>query len=111
MKFWVDAQLPPALAVWLKDRFGVQAFSLHDLGMRDAADSIIFNAARRDPGVVIISKDGDFVDLISRHGVPPQLLWVTCGNVTNPGLQALFEATFSTAVATLDSGQAIVELA
>ncbi|MFH1872825.1 MAG: DUF5615 family PIN-like protein [Pseudomonadota bacterium] len=42
--------------------------------MRDATDGKIFNAARQ-AGTVIISKDSDFVDLVSRHGIPPQLLW------------------------------------
>lgn len=27
MKFWIDAQLPPQLALWLTDTFSVKAFS------------------------------------------------------------------------------------
>jgi hypothetical protein len=38
MKFWVDAQLPPALAGWLSTRFNVDARSLRDIGLRDAQD-------------------------------------------------------------------------
>lgn len=109
MKFWVDAQLPPALAAWLSERYGVEAFSLRDLGMRDATDGEIFDAARQ-AGVVIISKDSDFVDLVSRHGMPPQLLWVTCGNVTNRKLQTVFDKTFAEALAALSDGQPIVEI-
>ncbi len=109
MKFWVDAQLPPALAAWLSERYGVEAVSLRDLGMRDATDGEIFDAARQ-AGVVIMSKDSDFVDLVSRHGMPPQLLWVTCGNVTNERLQAVFGKTFPDALESLASGQAIVEV-
>jgi predicted nuclease of predicted toxin-antitoxin system len=109
MKFWVDAQLPPALAQWLAERHGVEARSLRDLGMRDAADAEIFEAARR-PGIVVISKDSDFVDLVSRHGTPPQLLWVTCGNVTNSRLQVVFDKTFAEAQIALKAGQPIVEI-
>lgn len=109
MKFWVDAQLPPALATWLPERYGVEAFSLRDLGMRDATDGEIFDAARQ-ADTVIISKDSDFVDLVSRHGIPPQLLWVTCGNLTNASLQAVFDKTFAEALAALSSGQPIVEI-
>lgn len=109
MKFWVDAQLPPALAAWLSERHGVEAFSLRDLGMRDATDGEIFDAARKG-GVIIISKDSDFVDLVSRHGMPPQLLWVTCGNVTNRKLQTVFDKTFADALAALSGGQPIVEI-
>lgn len=109
MKFWVDAQLPPALASWLATDFGVDAVSLRDLGLRDALDAEIF-AAARDANVVMISKDSDFVDLVSRYGTPPQLLWVTCGNVSNVHLRALFGKTFADATESLSSGQMIVEV-
>ena len=82
MKFWVDAQLPPLLAAWLSAQFNVEALSLRTLGLRDATDAAIFLAAQQQ-GIVIISKDSDFVELVSRYGPPPQLIWVTCGNVTN----------------------------
>lgn len=109
MKFWVDAQLPPALAAWLSENHGVEAITLRDLGLRDAADIEIFMAAR-EAGIVIISKDSDFVELISRHGSPPQLLWVTCGNVTNRSLQAVFDKTFVLALTALRAGELIVEI-
>ncbi len=109
MKFWVDAQLPPMLAEWLTKEYGVDAISLRDLGLRDAPDIEIFQAAHRAQAVVI-SKDSDFVELVSRHGSPPQLLWVTCGNVTNRRLQAVFGKTFPDALALLASGQLIVEV-
>jgi predicted nuclease of predicted toxin-antitoxin system len=109
MKFWVDAQLPPALAAWLAKEYGVDALSLKDIGLRDAPDIEIFQAAQRAQ-IVVISKDNDFVDLVSRHGAPPQLLWVTCGNLTNSRLQTVLRKTFPEALALLVSGQAIVEV-
>jgi hypothetical protein len=45
MIIWVDAQLPPTLAAWLVKTFGVIAFSLKELGLRDAKDTEIFEAA------------------------------------------------------------------
>jgi predicted nuclease of predicted toxin-antitoxin system len=109
MKFWVDAQLPPVLATWLAKEYGVEALPLKDIGLRDAPDIEIFQAAQRAQ-VAVISKDSDFVDLVSRHGSPPQLLWVTCGNLTNSRLQAVFHKTFPEALDLLASGQAIVEV-
>ena len=109
MRFWVDAQLPPALSGWLSQRCDIEAFSLRELGMRDAADGDIFDAARQAE-IVLISKDSDFVDLVSRYGAPPQLLWVTCGNVTNRRLHQVFEKTFTDAMAALAAGQSIVEV-
>lgn len=73
MKFWVDAQLPPMLANWLSTQFDVEAISFRDLGLRDSTDGEIFKAAQQAK-VVVISKDGDFVEMVSRYGAPPQLL-------------------------------------
>ena len=109
MKFWVDAQLPPQLAAWLSTTHGVEAQSLRELGLRDAADIEIFRAAQQ-AGVVVISKDSDFVELVSRHGTPPQLLWITCGNVTNRKLHEVFNKTFPAALAALIAGEAIIEI-
>ncbi|MEQ1636282.1 MAG: DUF5615 family PIN-like protein [Methylococcales bacterium] len=110
MIYWVDAQLPPQLASWLRQTFSVEAYALRDLGLRDAEDGHIFQQARQQD-VVILSKDSDFVEMVLRLGVPPQLLWVTCGNVTNRRLQDLLTQLFPRAQALLASGEAIVELA
>ena len=109
MRFWLDAQLPPQLAVWLAQRFGVEAVALRDIGLRDAADRRIFEAARHD-SAVLISKDIDFVNLVQLHGIPLQLLWVTCGNVTNARLRIVFDATFPRAMTLLAEGRSIVEI-
>jgi predicted nuclease of predicted toxin-antitoxin system len=108
-EIWLDAQLPPALAPWLQQNFGVTAFSLRNLGLRDASDAEIFNEAKKRCGV-LISKDSDFVSLVQRFGPPPQLIWVTCGNVTNANLKAIFSAVFGQAQDLLAAGEAIVEI-
>ena len=59
---------------------------------------------------MLISKDSDFVELVSRFGTPPQLLWVTCGNVTNQRLQTVFTHAGETAINLLAEGQTIVEI-
>ena len=110
MKFWVDAQLPPAVAAWLAEHHGVDANFLRTLDLYRAGDSEIFEAARR-AGAIVISKDSDFVDLVSRYGPPPQLLWVTCGNTTNAHLRGVFDKTFAAACTALAGGQAFVEIA
>jgi len=42
---WVDAQLPPALAGWLRDEHQVDAHHVQDLDLRAASDREIFSAA------------------------------------------------------------------
>ena len=109
MRFWIDAQLPPQFAFWLKETFNVEAQSLKELGLRDAEDQVIFNAARNQ-GTVIITKDSDFIELVTRNGTPPQILWVTCGNVTNRNLKRIFENAFPEALRLLQENEMIVEI-
>ncbi len=70
MNIWIDAQLPPALAKWLTHNCAVESVSLRDLGLRDAKDIEIFEAARV-ANVMIMTKDSDFIDLVCRLGTPP----------------------------------------
>lgn len=108
--FWLDAHLPPALAVWLQETYGVEAYSASYLGLRDASDDEIFSRARA-AGAVVVSKDADFLERINRLGPPPKLLYLTCGNASKAALQRLFEQHFETARHLLESGEIIVEIA
>jgi predicted nuclease of predicted toxin-antitoxin system len=110
MIFWVDAQLPPSLAPWLTEMFGASAQSMRLLGLRDAEDLQIFEAAKQAGDTVIISKDSDFIELIVQRGVPPRLLWVTCGNLTNRRLREVFLKLFPEALRLLTNGESIVEI-
>ena len=109
MTIWVDAQLPPALAGWLAAQFGIEAANLESVGLRQAQDIDIFRQARR-PGYVLMTKDDDFVDIVTRLGPPPQILWVTCGNVTNRALRELLTRAFPAALVHLEAGEPVVEL-
>lgn len=46
MKFLIDAQLPPALAQWLREA-GHEARAAREVGLREAEDSAIWRHARR----------------------------------------------------------------
>ncbi|WRH67897.1 MAG: DUF5615 family PIN-like protein [Planktothrix sp. GU0601_MAG3] len=85
MKIWVDAHLSPAIATWITNTFGVTVVALRDIGLRDAEDPEIFEAAKAQ-GVVMMTKDSDFVDLVERLGSPPQIIWLTCGDISNARL-------------------------
>ena len=66
MILWVDAQLSPALAPWITQQFGIEAYSAKSLGYRDATDWAIFQTAR-EAGVAVITKDADFVHLLDQQ--------------------------------------------
>lgn len=110
MIIWIDAQLSPALAGWMRGTFGVQAQSLKDLGLRDATDRKIFEAARAHGNAVILTKDSDFVALVEQFGPPPRIIWLTCGNTSNRNLQSILMVAFPKAKALIDAGEPMVEI-
>jgi predicted nuclease of predicted toxin-antitoxin system len=52
---WIDAQLSPALASWIRETFGLEAQAVRDVGLRNAKDPVTFRAAR-EAGAVVMSK-------------------------------------------------------
>ncbi|MFC6617839.1 DUF5615 family PIN-like protein [Deinococcus radiophilus] len=106
---WLDAHLPPALAPWLRETFGIEAYSAAYLGLRDAEDAAIF-AQAREAGAVIVSKDADFLERVVRLGPPPRLIYLTCGNTSKAALKILFERQFEQIAILLESGEAVVEV-
>ena len=81
MKFLVDAQLPPALARWLREA-GHEAQAVREVGLREAEDGDIWNHALTIGAVVITSKAGaegklfgslgttDIAEAVTRMGLP-----------------------------------------
>ena len=109
MIIWIDAQLSPALARWIRETFQIEAHSVRDLELRDAKDPVIFDAARR-ARAVIMSKDEDFCLLVERLGPPPQVLWITCGNTSNARLREILTKSLAAAIELLQLGEPLVEI-
>src|SRR6056297_1187043 len=110
MKIWVDAQLSPAIAAWINRTFDdIEAESVRALGLRDANDPDIFEAARK-ADVVVMSKDDDFIQLIEQRDTQPKLLWITCGNTSNARMRVILSKTLPKAKELLESGENIVEI-
>lgn len=109
MILWLDAQLPPALAVWMTAQFGVRAAAVRDVNLRDATDEQIFSSARQ-ASATVITKDSDFVALVERLGPPPQIVWLTIGNTSNAALRELFAKTWPAAAELLKNGEPLIEI-
>jgi predicted nuclease of predicted toxin-antitoxin system len=106
---WLDAHLLPALASWFRRTCAVSCFAVRELGLRDATDVEIYMAARGAEAIVV-TKDVDFVQLLERHGPPPQILWLTCGNTSNERLIQILTAYWSAISALLRNGERLVEV-
>ena len=109
MIIWIDAHLSPAIAVWITSTFRITAIALRDIGLRDAEDPEIFEAAKAEE-VVLMTKDSDFVDLANRFGAPPKIIWLRCGNTSNAQLQNILRSTLLDSLELLRSGEVLVEI-
>ena len=88
MKFFLDAHLPPSLAPWLEEKFGIQSFSFDFMGWWYKNDEEVFFLARTEDAVVM-TKDDDFINLLHKHKAPPKIIWLTCGNTSKEKLKEL----------------------
>jgi len=109
MTLWLDAHLSPSVAPWIASQFDIQAVAVRDLGLRDAGDMEIFTAARKADAIVL-TKDADFSFLLSQHGTPPKVIWLTCGNTSNDSLKRILTDKLPAVLKLLDSGEEIVEI-
>ncbi len=106
---WVDTHLLPGLARWITTQFDHPAQPVRDLGLREAKDAAIFGAARQE-GIIILSKDADFTELVERLGPPPQIVWLTCGNTSEAALRVLLAKAMPRALELLAAGESLVEI-
>lgn len=106
MNFLIDAQLPPALCGWLRER-GHQAVHVFEIGMVAASDAEIAARAEAD-SAVLISKDEDFMTL----RLPDRFVfvWLRCGNATNRALVVSIAARWVQVENLLDAGERFVEV-
>ena len=92
MKFLIDAQLPRRLSHQIAQQ-GYDTIHTLDLpgGNRTPDIEIIRLAVKQER--IVVTKDSDFVASYLLHGVPPKLLLVSTGNITNNELCELFNTT------------------
>lgn len=110
MIIWLDAHLSPAMASWISREFSVSAAAVRDLGLRNAKDPEIFFAAKQ-ANAVVMTKDADFVHLVEKAGVPPQVILLTCGNTSNARLKEILKSSWSRTIGWLEKGEPVVEIA
>lgn len=107
----LDENLSPKLVQRLEDVFPHSAH-VHDLGAGAADDRTVWKLARQDLiPFVVVTKDADFVDLVTTLGHPPKVVLVRLGNCTTSAVEALLR-TEAEAIHALAGAvdQAILEL-
>lgn len=108
MRFLIDAQLPPALARVITDH-GHVAEHVYDIGLGDAPDRDLWDYALAH-GAALVTKDGDFPDMLPLSGTSPVVVWVRVGNARRQALLDWFEALIDRIVELAAAGSRLIEL-
>lgn len=82
-EIWLDSQLSPIIAKWMMEFTGLSVKSSYSLQLNNLTDSAIYHTARLSGNVILVSKDADFPELVSRLGSPPKLIVIKKGNCDN----------------------------
>lgn len=108
MKFIVDAQLPPALAHWLREQ-GHQAEHVAEVGLREAEDTPIWQYAL-EQNACVLTKDEDFAGRVQHSRKAPVIVWLRIGNCSNRALREWFFPLLTDVVREIESGQRFIEV-
>ncbi|MFH0908437.1 MAG: DUF5615 family PIN-like protein [bacterium] len=52
----------------------------------------------------------DFPHLLSQHGSPPKVIWLTCGNTSNAKLREILSKSLPQALTFLQGTESLVEI-
>ncbi len=112
LEFWIDLNLPPKMADWITDEFGVIAKSFKDLNFTETSDITVYKIASQHKNTIIITtKDIDFADYQNLVGPPPKILYLNIGNISNKKLKELIHQKFGTALQLfLNTNDSLIEI-
>lgn len=82
---------------------------IRDIGLARTSDIAIFQRAQVDARI-LISKDRDFAELVTRLGPPPAIILLTCGNTSTDYLKGMLRVSLARALQLISEGEALVEI-
>ena len=97
-EIWLDANISPVIAKWMADHTGFTVKSAYILSFQRLTDQEVYTRAKETGKVIIISKDTDFPELISRLGSPPKLILLKIGNCSNKSLWNFLKQSIQEAI-------------
>ena len=111
-EFWIDLNLPPHMAMWLREDFDVDAKSFKELNFDNVSDLEVYKiAAARTNTIIITTKDIDFINFQEFIGAPPKILYINVGNISNKELKSLILNKFADILQLfLKSHNALIEI-
>jgi predicted nuclease of predicted toxin-antitoxin system len=89
--FWLDNYFSPIIAKWINERTPYSCKSSYSLELKNLTDLQVYQKARMEGDVILISKDSDLPQLILLYGSPPKLINIRRGNCSNKTMFSLLE--------------------
>jgi predicted nuclease of predicted toxin-antitoxin system len=108
VRFLIDAQLPPSLALLLAGR-GHTAEHVADIGFRHADASPIWAYALANQSI-IITKDEDFPHRMRQGKASPIIVWLRIGNTSRRALLEWFEPLLPQIETLISQGDRLIEI-
>ncbi len=90
-EIWLDNHISPIIARWLNEKSGFVVKSSYTLKLYSLSDRQIYLKAKNSGNVILISKDSDLDEIISKSGSPPKLISLKIGNCDNKKLFTILE--------------------
>src|ERR1700761_2507717 len=110
-EIWLDTQLSSVIAKWMAEHTGFTVKSSYSLQHHKLKDLEIYDKAKAAGNIILVSKDADFPELISRLGSPPKLIVIRKGNCDNREMWDFIKPNIIQAVRILTtSDTSIIEL-
>ncbi|MBP9882854.1 MAG: DUF5615 family PIN-like protein [Chitinophagales bacterium] len=111
IEVWTDMHISPVIAIWIGKQIGIPAKSFYDLNFHQTEDIDVFMIAKRH-NAIILTKDEDFANLLTRFNPPPKVIQLTCGNTSNLKLKSILEISLREAYDYLiDADESFIEIA
>ena len=110
-EIWIDTNISPIIAKWTAELTGLVVKSSYSLSLHYLTDKEIYEKAKKQGRVILISKDADFPEIINRLGAPPKLINIKIGNMGSRQLWERIQAGVVEGIKILiNSDVAIVEI-
>ena len=110
-EIWLDNHISPIIAKWLKEKSGVNIKSSYVLELYNLSDFDIYLKAKKHGNIILISKDSDLPEIISKSGSPPKLIVLKIPNCDNKILFSILERNLSRSIRLLlDFNKDIIEI-
>ena len=106
MRVIVDAQLPYSLCRFFIEN-GVDAIHTIDLPQKNKTSDLEINKLALSESRIVITKDDDFLQTFLLNKIPPKLILVKTGNISNVQLISIFYSHLQTIIELLEKNDLI----